>query len=75
VLHLERAFNMTSSDKPRIVHDEQEPSKEYDRSTGGVGNDLTTILKNQPINTWGRGSLRLYAVCLLVYLCSTMNGQ
>jgi hypothetical protein len=35
---------------------------------------LKTILKEQPIKTWSRGSLHLYAVCLLVYLCSTMNG-
>jgi len=35
---------------------------------------LTNILKTQPVKTWGSGSLHLYAVCLLVYLCSTMNG-
>jgi hypothetical protein len=36
---------------------------------------LTSILKTQPVKTWGSGSLHLYAVCLLVYLCSTMNGM
>jgi hypothetical protein len=36
---------------------------------------LTGILKNLPVKTWGSGSLHLYAVCLLVYLCSTMNGM
>jgi len=35
---------------------------------------LTSILKTQPVKTWGSGSLHLYAVCLLIYLCSTMNG-
>jgi hypothetical protein len=36
---------------------------------------LTGILKNRPVKTWGSGSLHLYAVCLLVYLCSTMNDM
>jgi MFS family permease len=43
-----------------------------------IGNDhhavLTTILKERPVKTWSRKSLHLYAVCLLIYLCSTMNG-
>jgi hypothetical protein len=25
-------------------------------------------------NAWGRGHLKLYAACLIIYLCSTMNG-
>ncbi|KAK2598166.1 hypothetical protein QQS21_005717 [Conoideocrella luteorostrata] len=25
-------------------------------------------------NPWGRGHLQLYAACLIIYLCSTMNG-
>ncbi|KAL3487615.1 putative transporter [Aspergillus germanicus] len=25
-------------------------------------------------NPWGRGHLKLYAACLIIYLCSTMNG-
>lgn len=43
-----------------------------------IGDDhhaiLTTILKERPVKTWDKKSLHLYAVCLLVYLCSTMNG-
>lgn len=35
---------------------------------------LTTILKERPVKTWDKNSLHLYAVCLLIYLCSTMNG-
>lgn len=26
-------------------------------------------------NPWGRGHLHLYGLCLLIYLCSTMNGK
>ena len=25
-------------------------------------------------NPWGRGHLQLYGACLIIYLCSTMNG-
>lgn len=28
-----------------------------------------------PPNPWGRGHLQLYAACLIIYLCSTMNGM
>lgn len=70
---------MSTLDKPQINHDEQEPSEKYGASTNTTENDphtdLTTILKTRPVNTWSRGSLHLYAVCLLVYLCSTMNGM
>ena len=34
----------------------------------------TALGENKP-NAWGRGYLQLYACCLLVYLCSTMNGM
>jgi hypothetical protein len=26
-------------------------------------------------NPWGRGHIKLYLLCSLVYLCSTMNGR
>lgn len=31
------------------------------------------ISENRP-NAWGRGYLTLYCHCLILYLCSTMNG-
>jgi hypothetical protein len=58
-----------------MIHDEKAPSEKYDASMDVAENDLATILKSQPVKTWSRGSLHLYAVCLLVYLCSTMNGE
>ena len=36
---------------------------------------LKTILEQRPLSPWSRGAIRLYAICLLVYLCSTMNGM
>lgn len=26
-------------------------------------------------NPWGRGHIQLYLCCMLIYLCSTMNGK
>lgn len=28
-----------------------------------------------PPNPWGRGHLKLYLACAVIYLCSTMNGK
>lgn len=36
---------------------------------------LKIILEQHPLSPWSRGAFRLYAICLLVYLCSTMNGK
>jgi hypothetical protein len=27
-----------------------------------------------PPSPWGRGHIRLYMACAIIYLCSTMNG-
>jgi hypothetical protein len=65
---------MNDSEKPHIIHEETEPSEKQVVSSNASETDLTTLLKAHPVETWSRGSLHLYAVCLLVYLCSTMNG-
>lgn len=36
--------------------------------------DFATALEQNPPNPWGRGHIALYGCCLVVYLCSTMNG-
>lgn len=55
-----------------------EKNETFVNAIDAIGNDhhavLTTILKERPVKTWDKKSLHLYAVCLLVYLCSTMNG-
>jgi hypothetical protein len=66
---------MNDTEKPRIIHEEPEPSEKLGASSDTSLTDLTTLLKAHPVKTWGHGSLHLYAVCLLVYLCSTMNGM
>jgi hypothetical protein len=73
------ATDMDNSEKLHADHDEQVISEKRDTTTSVVDSDrhasLGSILKTHPINTWGAGSLHLYAICLLVYLCSTMNGM
>lgn len=36
--------------------------------------DLAAALGSNKPDTWGKGPRKLYIMCLLVYLCSTMNG-
>jgi len=36
--------------------------------------DLAAALSQNAPSPWGRGHLTLYGCCLVVYLCSTMNG-
>ncbi|GAB1743263.1 hypothetical protein NU219Hw_g9112t1 [Hortaea werneckii] len=66
---------MNSSKSLEVTHTEEASSYEGKGSVGPHSQEsLTEILRRRPIPLRGRGSLQLYAICLLVYLCSTMNG-
>ncbi|KAM0689961.1 hypothetical protein Q7P36_008728 [Cladosporium allicinum] len=69
---------MDDADKEHTSHTERTSTEKQETFVDIASTDhhavLTGILKTQPVKTWGSGSLHLYAVCLLVYLCSTMNG-
>lgn len=67
---------MNSSKTLEVTHTEEASPREVKASLGPHSQEsLTEILRKRPIKLWGPGSLQLYAICLLVYLCSTMNGQ
>ena len=67
---------MNSSKSLEVTYTEEASSREGKVSLGAHSREsLTETLRRRPIPLWGRGSLQLYATCLLVYLCSTMNGQ
>lgn len=36
---------------------------------------LAAALTEGPVNPWSKGYRKMYAICLLVYLCSTMTGM
>jgi hypothetical protein len=36
---------------------------------------LAAALSEDKPNPWSKGYFKLYAICLLVYLCSTMTGS
>lgn len=55
-------------DLPR-VHEEESAQRGEDKTT------LADVLQEHKPNPWGPGYLRLYAICGLLYLCSTMNGE
>ena len=40
-----------------------------------VNADFAAALAENPPSPWGRGHLALYGCCIIVYLCSTMNGK
>lgn len=69
---------MEGLDKEHTSHTERASTRKPEVSVDTTSVDhhavLSNILKTSPVKTWGSGSLHLYAVCLLVYLCSTMNG-
>ncbi|CZR55595.1 related to transporter (major facilitator superfamily) [Phialocephala subalpina] len=37
--------------------------------------DFAAAVTANKVSPWSKGSLKLYAFCVLVYLCSTMNGN
>lgn len=57
----------------------EKQSVEHDETVKVVevsGNpDLASILANAKPNPWGKGYLRMYLCCALIFLCSTMNGK
>ncbi|KAH6887651.1 general substrate transporter [Thelonectria olida] len=41
----------------------------------GIVHQAHHIMQDEiPPNPWGTGHLKLYSLCILIYLCSTMNG-
>jgi hypothetical protein len=48
------------------------PEREKGMPEGPPVDNLAEVGK--PPNPWGKGAKKLYMMCALVYLCSTMNG-
>jgi hypothetical protein len=44
------------------------------RNTSAEGERGIPAEVGKPPNPWGKGAKKLYMMCALVYLCSTMNG-
>lgn len=55
----------------RASHDESGVA-EKNQQPDAIG--ATFDVLGGPPNPWGRGHLQLYGACLIIYLCSTMNG-
>lgn len=61
---------------PAVSEKAAAPMATHEEKVGAAaGATLADILQNDKPNPWSPGYLRLYLVCLLVYLCSTMNGN
>lgn len=40
-----------------------------------VNADFAAAMAQKSISPWSSGSIKLYFICALIYLCSTMNGM
>lgn len=66
--------------KHEISHDENASRTNIENEIntnidlGDADSTLTQILKQHPVSDWSRERIRLYILCVCLYLCSTMNG-
>jgi hypothetical protein len=60
-----------------MVENTSEPRSAFAENTekpeGAAVDNLAEVGK--PPDPWGKGAKKLYMMCALVYLCSTMNGK
>lgn len=73
---------MSTSEKDASSENEHTPQHlEHEFPQGDVQKlevvnmDLAAAVMANRVSPWSRRSLKLYACCGLVYLCSTMNGK
>ena len=70
-----------------MTSQEKKPRSEYEHDEDGhtaaskaladpiAGMETALDASGGAPNPWGRGHLQLYLCCLIIYLCSTMNGN
>ncbi|KAL4867161.1 general substrate transporter [Aspergillus spectabilis] len=69
------AEKVQSQTHPHFDHDEDAATVEKSPSNVQPNTIAATFdALGGPPNPWGRGHLQLYGACLIIYLCSTMNG-
>jgi len=62
------------NDKTGAHEIENTPTVVQEKEINVVNADFAAALADNPPSPWGRGHLALYGCCIVVYLCSTMNG-
>ncbi|KAK5447933.1 hypothetical protein LTS15_009432 [Exophiala xenobiotica] len=66
---------MAEINDKRGAHEiENTPTVVQEKEINVVNADFAAALADNPPSPWGKGHLALYGCCLVVYLCSTMNG-
>lgn len=65
---------MTDTAKFETTHDESAIDEKIASSMQPQGIEATFDAIGGAPSPWGRGHLQLYGACMLIYLCSTMNG-
>ncbi|KAF2757649.1 general substrate transporter [Pseudovirgaria hyperparasitica] len=61
-------------DKMATVHDKHVEQVLEEKTVNVLDSNLAAVMQENKPNPRGKGYMRLYFCCLLVYLCSTMNG-
>lgn len=64
--------------KPEVDVEEHDPRDDYqekEKSPSAAGHVENLAEVGKPPNPWGKGARQLYMMCVLIYLCSTMNGN
>lgn len=64
--------NKASAEQNEHADDDYDDTHKEEELQGSAA--LEEVLKYNKPNTFGKGMLQLYAICALIYLCSTMNG-
>ena len=57
------------------AHEENAPKDDMHPASPVQAIQATLDAAGGPPNPWGKGHIRLYLACLVLYLCSTMNGE
>ncbi|KAK7892227.1 hypothetical protein LTR67_007323 [Exophiala xenobiotica] len=66
---------MAEINDKRGAHEiENTPTVVQEKEINVVNADFAAALADNPPSPWGKGHLALYGCCIVVYLCSTMNG-
>lgn len=64
----------TMGDKPSINHANMEAENEEKINTPEAIVTALDAAGGRP-NPFGRGHIKLYLFCMIIYFCSTMNGR
>ena len=73
--HNKTRNRMAVDEKMSVVSHRSEKNKHEHEGHDTLPAAVASLPKDSQPDPWGSGHRKLYMVCTVVYLCSTMNGQ